>query len=597
MFGGLGKLLGKSASGGGSPLSRLSSQYGDDMARKLSQQYGGDASASILSQLTNTPAAEAAQSVAKRSRIGDALTKASDTGLNAPLSLTRKGMREVGPDARQKIGKLYDRTGINDMGGLRKLGKELTGGENSFMDEVTNYMQTNGARGNNVDLSDIAPTIRDLNENLPKAIRNQVNAKDPVQLANYYRGAASDIRKSATPGTGGGELAKLFDNTAFEINSRIDAGIDPKYVQQAYTDTAEEFLNRSRKSLLSGDKKMADAYKRLSKEIGSTPPEERTVANFRSFKRDFVDIDKMGKLSDQADGGGSFSRTVNQVPVAGPMIDSLLSQPVEAGAQKAGAAMRDLGKKFQDGSAQQGLKQAALIGGGGIGALSALGASRENDQMGLPPVGGPGGGMPGDPSMMDPSMMGGGAAPGQPGGDQAMTQQAMMNSMQMQQPTVGGYNRNQLEEAYVAALMDNNVKAAQAIGTMISMIDDKEANAMKQQAAAAKSAGTKGQAGMGMLDTILQSFEAGGGAQGIVGGNVTNALNKVTGGGYNPNSQAYNQQSKAAATQIIKAMGESGQLTDKDIDRALAAIPQVTDTADVARIKVKQLREMLSQVQ
>lgn len=372
MFGNvLSKLFAKGASSaGGSALSRVASQYGDDIARNLATNYGDDLARGTMSELgsalsrptvTDT-ATKLATGTARKSRIGDALVKASDTGLNAPLSLTRKGMREVGEDAGQKIGMLRDRTGMSNMDDLRKLGKELTGGENSFMDEVTNYMQTNGARGNFVDLSDIAPQIRDLRDNLPKAIQNQINDKDPAQLSNFFRAAAADIRKSATPKAGDRELAKLYETTAREINNRVDMGIDPKYIQQAFDDTQSEFLTRSRQALLNGDKKMSNAYKRLAKEISDIPADERTVGRYRSFKRDFVDISKMGKLSDQATGGGSISRAVKEVPVVGPMLDATLAGPVEAGAQRAGGVMRDLGRAFQSGKAQSALKKGAVIG-------------------------------------------------------------------------------------------------------------------------------------------------------------------------------------------------------------------------------------------
>lgn len=160
-------------------------------------------------------------------------------------------MREVGKDAKQKVGMLYDRTGISTLDKLRTLAKELTGGDKSYTDEVTNYMQTNGARGNYVDLSDVAPTIRDLIDNLPKAIQNAVDEKDPAKLSNFFRSAASDLRaihqhqrqvtKSLPPCTNGwGE----------RINNRVDAGIDPKYVIQGFNDTINEFTVRSRRELL-----------------------------------------------------------------------------------------------------------------------------------------------------------------------------------------------------------------------------------------------------------------------------------------------------------------------------------------------------------
>lgn len=585
MFGNvLSKLFSRGAGTAGSgALSRVASNYGDDIARNLATTYGDDAARGTLAQLGNslsTPSVtSAAAGAAKKSRIGDALVKASDTGLNAPLSLTRKGMREVGPEAGQKVGMLYDRTGMSNMDELRKLGKELTGGNNSFMDDVTNYMQTNGGRGNFVQLDDIAPQIRDLKDNLPKAIQNQFNEKDPAQMANFFRGAAADLRKSATPTAGQKELANLYETTAREINNRVDVGIDPKYVMQAFDDTSSEFLTRSREALLRGDKKMSTAYKRLAKELAEVPADQRTVANYRSFKRDFVDIDKMGKLSDQAAGGGSISRAVKDVPVVGPLLDATLATPVEAGAQRAGQAMRGVGRAFQSGKAQDMLKQGAAIGGGGLVLANLMGNNGQNAApQGMSPMGM----TPGMGGEQDPMAAGLGMGMG------------MEQPQEAPEPTVGGYTRAQLEEAYVAALMDDNAKAADAIGSMVDILNNNEkrmadTGTEKDEGAAKRAAGQR------TLQTLLGSYERGGGGQGIVGGTLTNLLNTATGGAYNSSAQTYATQARGAAAQIIKALGESGTLSDRDIQAAMDMLPKNTDTEAVAREKIANLNTLLGQ--
>lgn len=580
--------------GGSNAVSRVASQYGDDIARNLATNYGDDVARGTLSQvgrsLAEPTVTSAATKAATKSRIGDALVKASDTGLNAPLSLTRKGMREVGPEAGSKVGMLYDRTGMSTVDDLRKLGKELTGGDKSFLDEVTSAVRTNMGRGNNVDLSDLQPQIRTIRDSMDKTIRSAFDEKDPISLANHLRSAAADIRRSATPKAGDKLKANMLDDLGREINKRIDAGIDPRFVNQAFDDTADEFLTRSREALLRGDKKMSTAYKRLAKELSETPAEQRTVDSYRTFKKDFVDIDKMGKLSDQATGGGAFSRTVNQVPVVGPLADSLLSQPVEAGAQKAGEVMRKTGRAFQSGQAQDMLKKGAMIGGGGLVLANLMGGGGGEPQ-GMPQ----GAGMGVDPmaaGMTDPSQLSSlGAALG--------TQQMGGGMQPMQQPqeeemTVAGYSRSQLEEAYVAALMDNNLEAADAIASMMDIItanEDRAADATgKTDEGAAKRA-----AGLRTLNTLLGSYERGGGGQGIIGGTLTNLLNTATGGAYNSSAQTYSTQARGAAAQIIKSLGESGQLSDRDIQAAMDMLPRNTDTEAVAREKISNLMTLLGE--
>lgn len=566
MFGNvLGKLFSKTASNYGDDILRtVATNYGDDIARNIGQKTA----APVLSQLMGNQADDLGRVALapRKSFIGDALVKASDVGLNAPLSITRKGMREVGKDAKQKVGMLLDRTGMSNVDELRSLGKELTGGKNSFMDDVTNYMQTNGTHGNYVDLTDIAPTIRDLRDNLPKPIQNAVDDKDPAKMANFFKSAAADLRKSATPKAGDKELAAMYENVARDINARVDAGINPKYINQAFDDTVNEFTVRSRRELLSGNKTKSEAYKRLAKELAAIPPEQRTVGTYRSFKKDFVDISKMGELSDQATGGGAISRVVNQVPVVGPLLDATLAVPAEAGAQKAGSVMRKVGRKFQSGEAQKTLKTVAGVGGG-LAVLNGLTNGNGGNNQ----------------SMTDPTMMMAGA--GMDGGNG--TNRTGAAETPSAEPTVAGYTQTQLENAYVAALMDNNLEAAKAIGTMIDMADSKQARADKLETTGTKSKqATQSANAARMMNNLMQTYQRGGGAQGGVGA-LNGLLNKVTFGAYNPNQAAYENMLQAAAVAVARANGEVGVLSNQDIQNYKNMLPTFADNPQQAQIKLQ----------
>lgn len=564
----LSKLFSRAATNSGDDVLRnVATKYGSNIAG----QYGDDVAKPIISQLMGGVDNEVGRVLpVRKSAIGDAFVRASDTGLNAPLNLTRKGMREVGKDAKQKIGMLYDRTGISSMDKLRTLGKELTGGDKSFMDEVTNYMQTNGTHGNYVDLSDIAPTIRDLRDNLPKAIQNAVDDKDPAKLSNFFRSAASDLRKSPTPKAGDKELAAMYERIGREINNRVDAGIDPKYVSQAFDDTINEFTVRSRRALLGGEKDKSEAYKRLAKELADIPPAERTVQRYRSFKKDFVDVSRMGELSDQAAGGGAISRAVKEVPVVGPMLDATLASPVEAGAQKAGQAMRGLGRKFQTGQAQKTLKTVAGVGGG----LAVL--------NGLTNGGGEA------PSTVDPAMMGMAGMDGQDqmGGGMIGGSSNAADDTEAE-PTVAGYTQSQLENAYVAALMDNNLEAADALGSMLDMIESKQARSDKVNETAAKSKGAaQAENAAIMMNKLNTLYETGGGAQGPMGA-LSGLLNKASFGALNPEQAAYEDMLQAAAVAVARANGEVGVLSNQDIENYRKMLPTFSDNPKQAQLKLQ----------
>ena len=582
MFGGvLNRLLGKS----GNVASRLASEYGDDVLRNAAAEYGDDAARSVLSSIGDSLA-----SGVKRSKIGDALVQASDTGLNAPLSLTRKDMREIGPGTYEKVGELFDRTGMSNLEDLRSFAKELTGNKESraYLDEVTDAIRSNLGHGNNVDLNDLGPQIRKARDSMSSLGGELFDEADPIEKANILKRMSTNIKRSASENAVRGEEGKFYGKLGYLIDERIDAGVDPKYINEAYDNVSNEFLHRSQKALREGNKTKAEAYKRLAKEYAETPAEERTVANFRSSKRDFVDLSKMLERSDRSKGGGSFSRTVNQLPVVGPAADALLSQPVERGAQKAGEVMRKVGREFQEGTAQEKLKKAAAIGAGGAGLLAAASGGNGNNKditkaSGISGI---------NANMTDSSQTDTSNRMSSLSGD------AMPTANSMDEMTVGGYTRKQLEDGYVKALMANDAKSAQAIGSIIDIMDKNEARALNRAKVSnsAKSKSTdeqKKQNAISTLNTLMGVYNEGGGGQGVVGGTLTNLLNKATGGGYNPSAETYSAQSRGAAVKIIKAMGDSGQLSDRDVQSALDMLPKNTDDSKVAKKKIDNLLNIL----
>lgn len=566
MFGGLSKLFSRTAANHGDDvLARLATNYGDDVARATS--------GSLSSLLPDSAVSEAATK--SSSRLGDNLVRASNTALNAPLALSKKDMRELGPDAYEKIGKLFDRTGLTKLDDLKEFTKNLTGsGKDAFLDEATDAVRTNLGKGNVVDLNDIAPELREIRDSMSPISARMFDEADPIKKAKILKQMANDISTSATESAEKTLKRDHFNKLGNLIDERIDANIDPKYMTQVYDDVANEFLHRSQVEMRKGNKQFSEAYKRLAKEYADTPVEDRIMGNFRGSKKDFVDLSKMVKKNDQTKGGGSFSRAVRELPVIGRATDALISEPMERATQKAGEVMRKTGRAFQTGKAQNTLKKGALIGGG-IGALSLLGGGGDKSN-GLPPVQSVG-------DTMTPS-------------DAATRGSSAKETVSPQEELkVGGYDQQQLENAYVAALMDNNPKAAQAIGTMIDMLDKKQSRVDKQIAANTKKKGKKGgdiETAMSQLNSMLGNYEA----QGVAGGTLTNLLNSATGGAYNPKIAAYNDQSQSVGISLLKALGESGALSESDMARAKALIPTNTDSQAKAQAKLQTLRSMLNSV-
>ena len=157
--------------------------------------------------------------------------------------------------------------------------------------------------------------------------------------------------------------------------------------------------------------------------------------------------------------------------------------------------------------------------------------------------------------------------------------------------TIGGYSYDQLEAGYTAALMAGDTDAAKLIANMISMLEDKVDRYNKAKESSSSSSGIAGKqkAALNVLSGLMQNYQA----QGPIGGRITQLLNGITGGGYNPSVSAYDSGSAGALGTIIKALGDTGALSEGDQKRALELLPKTTDSEQAAKYKYQQLIQIL----
>ena len=250
-------------------------------------------------------------------------------------------------------------------------------------------------------------------------------------------------------------------------------------------------------------------------------------------------------------------------------------------APKAAKAVRNTVLKAKDKlSSDTGKTAAIALGAGGLGLLGGLlagGNGGGNQNMGNMSTLGA---LTGDSDVV----YGGNGMNTQLGGGNAVTGALGGNNDEL---TLGGYSYDDLENAYVAAIMAGDSGAAGVISDMIGMLDAKT----KRQESKTSKSGTaqKQQAAMDILNTLMGNFQA----QGFIGGNITNILNGLTGGNYNYQAANYNEQAQGSLSMIIKALGESGALAEGDVQRAMGLIPQITDSKEKAADKYQKLMTML----
>lgn len=168
---------------------------------------------------------------------------------------------------------------------------------------------------------------------------------------------------------------------------------------------------------------------------------------------------------------------------------------------------------------------------------------------------------------------------------------AMNETAPSKRATIGGYTYDDLENAYVAAIMAGDSGAAKEIENMIGMLD---ARIERTKSDMKKSGGDeKAQAGLNTLEELYRLYQSFGGSQGVVKGNITNALNTVSGGSYNPAAATFDSVAQGSIGRIVKAMGDSGALSDTDKQNALKMIPKVSDSPALAEQKFQSLYSLL----
>nr|DAS02865.1 MAG TPA: hypothetical protein [Caudoviricetes sp.] len=173
---------------------------------------------------------------------------------------------------------------------------------------------------------------------------------------------------------------------------------------------------------------------------------------------------------------------------------------------------------------------------------------------------------------------------------------------QLMQPSkFAGKDRDQIEQAYMAAAADNNPKAVQFYASMLEQLDKKDAMNQKQLAALQKASSSKTSKddqkkadAAKKAASIETMYKQAGGAQGPVGV-LNNLLNSATLGMFNPGASAYEANQQALAVALARAAGDSGALSNQDIQGYKSMLPLTTDSPQAAKLKLQNIYAQLGQ--
>lgn len=320
-----------------------------------------------------------------------------------------------------------------------------------------------------------------------------------------------------------------------------------------------------------------------------------TYSDVRSMQAPFVIMGQLAKQKKMAPlaggvmGSGNFGNPIQQV--AQEVIGKPLASTTGKLLQRSGRALQLASDNPEAlvggvvGKAKNTAKNAALAGAG----LLALGQLNGQNADATPQLSGNSGQLGGTQ----------GAQAQQKELQQAQQLQAMQQLMQPSK--FAGKDRDQIEQAYMAAAADNNPKAVQFYASMLEQLDKKDAMNQKQLAALQKAGSSKTSKddqkkadAAKKAASIETMYKQAGGAQGPVGV-LNNLLNSATLGMFNPGASAYEANQQALAVALARAAGDSGALSNQDIQGYKSMLPLTTDSPQAAKLKLQNIYAQLGQ--
>ncbi len=641
MFGGtLSKLLGKGASQkGGDILSRVVADYGDDITRNLASSYGDDAARSVLGSLVSAPtsnvAAKSRSSVISQLKNGvntpapinpniadnfaveGATNKAlpNNKGVKAKIRNAGKSIEDAGTKLKnnQIVGTIRDRKLLERAPDSIKWAEKYGFNPNQYED-VSNILTGNeGVLSNfnnnalrNAKRSVIMPdeARQAALKNVDKAITLEPHVKKNLKRAinDSYDVTTGNI-SSRLQERGEQRMAAMGEADIFDMHKTVQdlekmayevsgkGADDAQRILRNYANDLKKTINETAKEIyqnpdniqeLTAALEGANLSPQLNRDIIDSIRKGTDYLGIRSMQSPAVTLGKIAqheKMAPLAGGVGGAGNSLFANPLM-QLANELVGKPVASATGKAlqtgGRAMQMAGRGGAGGAGGGGGSDLLKYGAGAIGGYGILNMLTNG-----------GGGA--DPSIMAAAGMGTGQDDGM-----VMYEDGSMGAPRSQSPTVGGYTREQLEQAYVAALMDENPEAADAIGTMMDILDNTEA----RNAKAAKDGGGNDKAANAAraMENLMSVYEQGGGAQGPIG-MLGQLLNKATFGASNPSQAAYEDMLQAAAVAVARANGEVGVLSNQDIENYRKMLPTFSDNPQQAQIKLQTIMSGLQSME
>lgn len=554
----------------------------------------------------------------KRGMTADALSRLGNTLEGAQTNVTRAAANDLGIESTGKvIESVRKKTGITSLDTQAALAKELTGGENSLMDSVQRQALSASEDGKpfKVDTTKVTSKVDEIvskyadnntfgseskKRQFAQNIKNDISdgSRDVLTTANQMKNIAANSRGNGIvePSPKAKATAKIYTEVANELDNLSYDAIPKSNIEDMFDVTISEMRGRAQQASANGNNNIAKAYNQLADSLDSQP---RTIQAFRSFKKDFVDVSKISRLTNQAENGAAFQMGSSVGAGLKRGVNRLLERPVNAGLAMAGGLVNNVADAIDNITPTQTTNVQPLsqstqnILGNIIGRTSGQMAASNNiqntrkaaDYQNLESL------------LTNAQTLGAVYDPTTGSLTASTTQSGMTNGLGAQTRAT---SQTEAQLANIANAMNLALSAGDL--TSYSKLADLYQQAYKiyqlqnpqttnDLTTSEKNQLAKLQSANTALDQLEELYNKAGGGQGVIAGNVANFLGGL---GLNSDVSTYNQLAQGLINQIGAAIGKTDSLnTEGEVQRALSLVPKITDDAQTAKNKLATLRSLL----
>ena len=306
----------------------------------------------------------------KRGMIADKLERLGNSLEGGQTNITRAAAKDLGIESTGKVVEnVRKKTGISNLETQAKLAKELTGGENSLLDNIQRNALSASETGEPY-VVDTDPLLRQINDivgkhadtntfgseakrnefinNLKKDISN--GSSDMISISNRMKANAADLRGRGvtSPKPEDSAKARIYTEIANKLDDLSYSAIPQGNVDAMFDTAISEMRGRAVQARNNGNKDVAKAYETMATNLESQP---RTIRAYRTFKKDFVDASKIAELTLRAENGAAAQMGRSFGTGVKRFASTLAQRPVNAALAKVGAGVNELADRIAGDSA------------------------------------------------------------------------------------------------------------------------------------------------------------------------------------------------------------------------------------------------------